>query len=60
MNVALWILQGILALMYLLAGGLKLTRSKEQLGSQMHWVEDFSSTTIKAIGVVEILGALGH
>src|SRR5690606_4224317 len=32
---------------------------KEALAGQMAWVEDFSAGTIKAIGVLELLGALG-
>jgi uncharacterized membrane protein len=59
MNVTLWVLQGILALAYLLSGVLKLARSKEQLAAQMRWVEGFPPNAIKAIGLVEILGALG-
>ena len=59
MNVALWILQGFLALAYLAAGLMKVTRSKEQITKLMRWAEDFSPSIIKAIGLVEILGALG-
>ena len=59
MNITLWILQGVLALLYLITGGMKLARSKEQLAVSMHWVEGLSPLTIKAIGVVEILGAFG-
>lgn len=59
MNVALWIVQILLALAFGLAGFMKATRPKEQLGQQMKWVEDFSANTVKAIGVVEILAALG-
>ena len=31
MNLALWIVQGLLALVYLAAGGLKIVRPREQL-----------------------------
>ncbi len=59
MNIALWIAQGILAAVFLMAGGMKLMKSKEELAGQMGWVEHFSERAIKGIGVVEILGAIG-
>ncbi|HMD89526.1 MAG TPA: DoxX family protein [Anaerolineaceae bacterium] len=59
MNIALWILQSFLALIFLITGSMKLARSKEQLAVSMHWVDGVSPLTIKAIGSVEILGALG-
>lgn len=59
MDVALWIVQVLLALAFLLAGGMKLLRSKEQLVEQLAWVEDFGQNIVKAIGTVEVLGALG-
>jgi uncharacterized membrane protein len=59
MNIVLWILQGLLALVFLMAGVMKSTRTKEQLGSRMAWVEDFSPTVIRLIGLAELLGALG-
>jgi uncharacterized membrane protein YphA (DoxX/SURF4 family) len=59
MNIILWTVQGLLALLFLTAGATKLMRSKEQLAPRMQWVEDFSQGTIRAIGSVEVLGALG-
>jgi len=59
MNIALWIVQGVLALAFLMAGGMKIMRSKEQLAANMAWVEDFSAAQVRGIGVLEILGALG-
>jgi uncharacterized membrane protein len=59
MNVFLWILQGILAALYLMAGVLKTTRPKPELQKQMPWVEDFSAGTVKLIGTVELLAAIG-
>ncbi|MEV6986453.1 DoxX family protein [Sphaerisporangium sp. NPDC051017] len=59
MNVFLWVLQALLALAFGLAGVLKTTRPKEQLAPQMPWVNDFSAGTVKLIGAVEFLAALG-
>lgn len=57
---AYWILGGVLALTYLAAGGMKLSRPKEKLAaSGMGWTEDFSPTGVKGIAVVELLGAVG-
>ena len=59
MNIALWIVQVLLALVFLMAGGMKIMRSKEELKENMEFVEDFSSETVRVIGVLEILGAIG-
>lgn len=59
MNVVLWILQWVLAVAFAVAGVLKSTQPKEKLAPQMPWVEDFSPATVRFIGVVEFLGALG-
>jgi uncharacterized membrane protein YphA (DoxX/SURF4 family) len=61
MNVFLWILAGVLAALFLGAGGSKLAQSKEKLGqsANMKWTEDFSAGTLKLIGTAEVLGALG-
>ena len=59
MNIALWIVQGLLAVAFLGAGGMKLTQPKEKLATNMAWVEDFSQSTIRVIGLLEVLGAIG-
>ena len=59
MNILLWIVQGLLALLFVMTGALKLVRSKEQLSARMGWVEDVSQPVIRMIGFVEILGGLG-
>jgi uncharacterized membrane protein YphA (DoxX/SURF4 family) len=59
MNVVLWIIAAVLALAFLGAGVAKLTQPKEKLHQQMAWVEDFSPGTIKMIGALEILAAIG-
>ena len=61
MNVALWIVAGLLAVAFLAAGSLKLVKTKEQLAEEMDWgwVEDFTQQQIRAIGALEVLGAIG-
>ena len=59
MNIALWIVQGLLAVMFLMAGGMKASQSKEKIVERMAWANDFSPGAIKTIGILEILGAIG-
>jgi uncharacterized membrane protein YphA (DoxX/SURF4 family) len=60
MNIALWIIAGLLAVGFLASGVMKLIQPKEQLAtSGLGWVEDFSAGTVKAIGTLEILAAVG-
>jgi uncharacterized membrane protein YphA (DoxX/SURF4 family) len=59
MNTFLWVLQIILAVIYIVSGVMKVTRPKMKLEPQMGFVEDFSSRSVKLIGTAEVLGALG-
>ena len=59
MNIALWIVAGLLAAAYLVAGLLKSTQPKDTLQKSMPRVEDYSAGTVRLIGIAEILGALG-
>jgi hypothetical protein len=61
MNVLAWILGIALALVYLAAGGAKVTQSRDKLLAQpnMAWVNDFSGSQVKMIGTLELLGAVG-
>jgi uncharacterized membrane protein YphA (DoxX/SURF4 family) len=61
MNIALWVLQGLLALSMLASGGMKFAKSKAQLVSdfKMAWATDFSETQIKFIASAEVVGAIG-
>ena len=59
MDIVVWIISGLLALAFLAAGAMKLMRTREQLQPQMAYVEDFSDGQIKAIGGLEVAGAIG-
>ncbi|SCL32286.1 DoxX-like family protein [Micromonospora pallida] len=60
MNLALWIVAGLLAAIFLASGVMKLVQSKEKMAaSGLGWVEDWNLSTIKAIGALEILAAVG-
>jgi uncharacterized membrane protein len=55
MNRALWIVQGLLAALFLFAGGAKLVMPADQLVGSV----PLSVLFIRFIGVVEVLGAIG-
>ncbi|MFT9480467.1 DoxX family protein [Streptomyces sp. Mo3] len=61
MNVTLWAVAALLALVYLGAGAAKLAQPKEKLlaSPSMGWAEDFPPGAIKTIGLLEALGAIG-
>ena len=59
MNIALWIAAGVLAVAFLAAGGVKVSTPRAKLQERMAWVEDFTDGQVKAIGAVELLGAIG-
>jgi uncharacterized membrane protein YphA (DoxX/SURF4 family) len=60
-NIVLWIGQGLLAIAFLFAGGLKLVMSAAQLTEQMSasggWLPPIAF--VRFIGVCEVLGAIG-
>jgi len=58
MNIALWIAQGLLAAMYLMAGVIK-TFQTAKAKEQMTWAKERSDGFVRFVGVSEILGALG-
>lgn len=59
MIIAYWIVAGLLALFYLYSGGIKAVQSKEKLRPMMAWVDSMPLAFVRAIGVLELLGAIG-
>ena len=59
MEIAYWIVAGLLAAFYLYAGGKKVAQSQEQLQPMMGWVDRVPMPLVRTIGVLEILGAAG-
>jgi len=60
-NTVLWIVQGLLAIMFLFAGGSKLAMSAAQMAEQSKAVGGMQAPIafIRFIGVCEVLGAVG-
>ena len=60
MNIALWVIQVLLAGMYGMAGSMKTFQpDKARTNPQMTWAHDKQDGYIRFVGVSELLGALG-
>lgn len=61
MDIVVWILQVVLGLAFLAAGGMKVATSRDRLlqNPNMAWVEDFSATAVRSIGGLEVLAGIG-
>lgn len=59
MNVVLWIVQALLAAVYVLVGGAKAFQSLEGLSKRMTWVRAVPAGLVRFIGIAELLGAIG-
>lgn len=60
MDTAIWIVTALLAVAFAGAGVMKLTQPKPALVTAgQGWAEDFSDPGVKAIGALEVLGAVG-
>jgi uncharacterized membrane protein YphA (DoxX/SURF4 family) len=59
MGIALWVVQVLLAAAFVVSGATKLSQPKEKLLKNWAWVEDFSQGTVRIIGALEVLGAIG-
>jgi hypothetical protein len=61
MNVTLWIIAGALAAVFLAGSASKLFVPKDRIAAAPggKWVEDFSSGAVKALGVLDVLAAVG-
>jgi hypothetical protein len=59
-NIALWIIAGLLATAFLAGGVVKLALPKEKLAAAgMGFADDFGPGAVKAIGAVEVLAGVG-
>ncbi|THF76355.1 DoxX family protein [Cohnella fermenti] len=58
MDIALWIVQGVLALMFISAGAMKTFNSKKAKAT-MPWAQDSSTGFVVFVGLAELLGGIG-
>jgi putative oxidoreductase len=59
MSIALWVIQGLLALAFLMAGFTKAAQPMSRLAKSLPWTATVPAPLVRFIGVAEILGALG-
>ena len=64
MEIAIWVVQVVLAFVFLMVGGMKLAMSRQALvqvlgTSRIAYIEDFSDVQVRLIGLAEVLGAVG-
>jgi uncharacterized membrane protein YphA (DoxX/SURF4 family) len=59
MVLALWIVQILLALTFANAASRKLVHQKGKPSNSMAWRENFSQGTVRLVGFLELLGAVG-
>ncbi len=59
LHIGLWIAQGLLAAMFLMAGANKLFQPIAELAKMLPWVTEVPSALVKLIGASELLGGLG-
>jgi uncharacterized membrane protein YphA (DoxX/SURF4 family) len=59
MGIALWVVQVLVAAAFVVSGATKLSQPKEKLLKKWAWVEDFSQGSVRIIGALEVLGAIG-
>jgi predicted secreted hydrolase len=60
MTIALWLVGGLVSLLFVIAGGVKMFAPKRWLVSRgLRWVENVPSVWVRTIGALEVLGAVG-
>lgn len=59
LSIVLWIGQGLMAAMFLMAGSMKLTSPIEALAESLPWVTTVPAALVRFIGLSELLGGIG-
>ncbi len=59
MNLAVWIISGVLAVLFAVGGFTKLTQPITKLRETMGWVDEIPFGLVRGIGAAEMLGAAG-
>ena len=59
MNIALWIVQALLAVAFGMAGGMKTFVPLEEIAKNLPWVLEYPPAFTRFIGVSELAGAVG-
>lgn len=59
LHIALWVAQVVLALMFIMAGFMKLSQPIDQLSKSLPWVTQAPVALVRFIGIAELLGGIG-
>lgn len=59
MNIVLWVVQILLAIMFLMSGIMKAAMPIEKLATMLPWASSVPAALVKLIGVSELLGGIG-
>ncbi|HWG97801.1 MAG TPA: DoxX family protein [Pilimelia sp.] len=59
MDPALWLIQGLLAIVFVAAGVAKLLLPKERLHARMTWTRHCGQRAVWTIGALDVLGGVG-
>ena len=59
MQIALWIVQGLVAFAMVAAGALKVTTPRVKLSEKFHWAKTWTDANVKLLGLAEVLGGVG-
>lgn len=59
MHISLWVVQVLLAAMFILSGFMKVFMPIEKLSTMLPWATSVPAVLVKFIGVSELLGGLG-
>ena len=59
MHIALWLVQILLAILFLMTGAMKAFMPLDEVAKTMRWVPDVPAGLVRFIGLVELAGALG-
>ena len=59
MHIALWVVQILLAVMFLMVGAMKAFMPLDEVAKTMRWVPDVPAGLVRFIGLAELAGVLG-
>jgi putative oxidoreductase len=59
MNIALWVVQGLLALVFLMSGSMKAFTPLATMRKKMAGANDLPAAFVRFLGVAELLGVIG-
>ncbi len=59
MDIIIWIIQGVLCVIFLYFGSLKMFLPIQKIEKKVTWANDYSISKLRFFGFLEVIGALG-